>query len=72
MTHRNGAGPSCLSHPMATWGLLTAPLLLLTLSAPAHADSLFVAPFRSYATGSEPYSMAIGDLNGDWVRPNSR
>ena len=45
-------------------------LVLLAFASPAgaqsaHAGSLFVAPFQSYATGSEPYSVAIGDLNGD-------
>jgi hypothetical protein len=31
----------------------------------AMADPLFVGPFPSFATGNEPFSVAIGDLNGD-------
>ncbi len=29
------------------------------------ADPLFAAPFLSFDAGSHPYSVAIGDLNGD-------
>src|SRR5258705_4803352 len=42
-------------------------VLLLVPSVPASAANgpLFAAPFVSFDTGFVPYSVAIGDLNGD-------
>ena len=45
--------------------LLATPLLLFALAASVHADPLFSAPFLSFDAGSNPYSVAIPDLNGD-------
>ena len=45
---------------------LPMSLLLGSLgSAMAADDPLFVPPFLSFDTGSHPWSVAIGDLNGD-------
>src|SRR5437879_6529689 len=38
---------------------------LATTPPRAVAAPLFAAPFLSFDTGSVPYSVAIGDLNGD-------
>src|SRR5919201_676943 len=40
-------------------------LSLLITSRAAPAAPLFAAPFLSFDTGSNPLSVAIGDLNGD-------
>src|SRR5438477_4731034 len=40
-------------------------LLSCWLFAPAEASPLFQAGFLSYDVGTYPYSVAIGDLNGD-------
>ena len=48
--------------------ILVIPLsLLLGTFSPATATDgpLFAAPFLSFDTGGYPYSVAIGDLNGD-------
>src|SRR5262245_42492146 len=39
-------------------------LLAMTPQAPA-ARALFTAPFLSFDTGARPWSVALGDLNGD-------
>ena len=64
--------PSSLAHGAessetraGTQALLLTPLVLLALTASAHADPLFLAPFLSFDAGSGPSSVAIADLNAD-------
>jgi hypothetical protein len=42
--------------------VLSGSLGVAALSA---SPALSFAPARSYATGTDPFSVAIGDLNGD-------
>jgi hypothetical protein len=51
--------------PACTRPLLATPLLLLALTAAAHAEPLFSAPFLSFDAGARPQSVAIADLNAD-------
>jgi hypothetical protein len=51
--------------PPGSRALLATPLFLLALTASAHADPLFSAPFLSYDSGAGPRSVAIADLNAD-------
>src|SRR6266487_605085 len=53
------------NRPVGTRSLLVAPLLFLALAATAHAAPLFSAPFLSFDTGADPFSVAIADLNAD-------
>src|SRR5438128_10713431 len=45
--------------------ILVAVLLGSSGPATAAGGSLFAAPFLSFDTGTNPSSVAIGDLNGD-------
>ena len=53
------------SGPRGVWLWHFAPALLaMTPQAPA-ARALFTAPFLAFDTGARPWSVALGDVNGD-------
>jgi hypothetical protein len=50
---------------LIAWSTIAVILVMWSIVLhPAEADSLFY-PAGNYDTGDEPYSVAIGDLNGD-------
>src|SRR6266705_1656855 len=60
--------PAEKSRPMLTSMVAAVAVALLPgafFSGSAAAAPLFAAPFLSFDTGSQPWSVAMGDLNGD-------